>query len=215
MKNEVSELGWKLIAGAINADDVLAIKNLVQRDCGQQNPSFHQLKFKNHKEQVISKISDILFHEIENDSQYEKLKLEKVWYVHSQFKKTNAGTLPYIPHFDKRRYLKIMIYLEDVGLKDGAYTTASVNTQLNEEKRKKINKDDENRFANLIDEPLKFERITASAGDAIIFDTNCPHFATPVEKGGDRKVLRLDFCDPDWNKHLDSKKRRLFNFLFR
>lgn len=215
MKSEVSELGWKFIANSIYADEILTIKKLVESDCGEQSPSFHQLSFKSHKEQVISKISDIVLREVKNESQYKKLKLEKIWYVHSQFKKTNAGKLPYIPHFDKRRYLKIMVYLEDVGLKDGAFTTASVDAQLNEEKRKKINKVDENQFANLIDEPLKFKKIIASAGDAIIFDTNCPHFATPVEKGGDRKVLRLDFCDPDWNKHLDSKKRRLFNFLFR
>ena len=62
---------------------------------------------------------------------------------------------------------------------------------------------------NLVEENLKYRKITLRAGDGIIFDTNCPHFASPVKKNGERKILRLDFQKMDWNDHLDSFQRRI------
>lgn len=39
--------------------------------------------------------------------------------VKSKPKDTDSTKLPYIPHFDKQRYLKAMIYLHDVDINHG------------------------------------------------------------------------------------------------
>ena len=62
---------------------------------------------------------------------------------------------------------------------------------------------------NLVQDKLEYKKITLSAGDGIIFDTNCPHYASPVKKNGERKILRLDFQRMHWNDHLDSFQRRI------
>ena len=104
-----------------------------------------------------------------------------------------------------------MLYIDKVSKIDGPFTTASVNINQNEAARLKLNKSSSEE--NLISDQLNYKRITLNAGDGIIFDTNCPHFACPVEKNGERRVIRFDFQKMEWNDHLESVGRRLLKRL--
>ena len=65
----------------------------------------------------------------------------------------------------------------------------------------------------MVSEQLNYRQITLNAGDSIIFDTNCPHFAWQVEKNGERRVIRFDFQKMEWNDHLESVGRRFLKRL--
>ena len=97
--------------------------------------------------------------------------------------------------FDKRRYLKLMIYLTNVSESDGPFTTASLPVSKNEQKRLRLSK--RSAEENVSRERIKYKKITLSAGDAIIFDTNCPHYEVLWMKMVREKILRLDF--QKWN----------------
>lgn len=142
--------------------------------------------------------------------EYKNLKLSKIWFVETNHENSEPNKLPYIPHFDKRRFLKLMVYLCDVGKNDGPFTTSNNNVTNFEERRKQIDKSKHEEAINTVEsQNMSFKPILAKAGDGIIFDTNCPHFASPVGKGGKRKILRLDFENHSWNKHLNSFARNV------
>ena len=64
----------------------------------------------------------------------------------------------------------------------GLSTVASINVAHNEKKRLRLSKNALEE--NLVQDKLEYKKITLSAGDGIIFDTNCPHYASPVKKWG-------------------------------
>ena len=67
------------------------------------------------------------------------LNFEKLWLVSSSSNDTKKTTLPYIPHIDKRRYLKAMVYLHDVNLEHGPIHLGRVKSKTDiEQKRKKL-----------------------------------------------------------------------------
>jgi len=134
---------------------------------------------------------------------YKDLSFEKLWLVSSLSDNTNKITLPYIPHIDKRRYLKAMVYLHDVNLEHGPIHLGRVKNTINIEKRRiKLPQNYQERRLNTIDdEDLKgsLTPMTGKAGDVIFFDTNTPHKAGIIKGSYYRKVLRFDFERPCFN----------------
>lgn len=199
--------GWTVINGVCRKEQIEDIEGLIGHYNTSENKRFFQFPRSLSKHDAIKPIVQLLQKEVEGFSEYSKLKLDKIWFVHTVNENSKDGELPYVPHFDKRRYLKLMMYLTDVSEFDGPFTTASVPGNFYEEKRLKFGKNTADE--NLIGEKLGYTKITLKAGDGIIFDTNCPHYASPVNPGGERKILRLDFHKMQWNDHLDSFNRRI------
>jgi len=131
------------------------------------------------------------------------LKFEKLWLVSSLPDNVNKNALPYVPHIDKQRYLKAMVYLHDVSFENGPIHFAKLKNKINiEQKRVKLPQNYKKLRLNLIDENhLKGNLIPkiGKAGDVIFFDTNTPHKAGVINKGYSRKVLRFDFSRPSFN----------------
>ena len=68
---------------------------------------------------------------------FNDLSFEKLWLVTSSSNVTNKAALPYIPHIDKSRYLKAMVYLHDVSLKHGPIHLGQVKNTIDIELRRK------------------------------------------------------------------------------
>tara|TARA_B110000027_G_C16074449_1_gene280688 strand:+ start:318 stop:977 length:660 start_codon:yes stop_codon:yes gene_type:complete len=162
--------------------------------------------------EVFNKVHE----QIEIITNLKNLKLNKLWLVYSvpdAIKKTNV---PYIPHFDKQRYMKAMLYLNPVSIKNGPIHLGEVKNSINiEEKRLKLPEDYKLKKLNIIsNKQLKKELkpMLGNSGDIIFFDTNSPHKAGLIEKGYYRKVMRFDF---ELNKKSKNKffLKKLFNFI--
>ena len=125
------------------------------------------------------------------------LVFEKLWLVSSSPSKVDGNALPYVPHIDKDRSLKAMIYLHDVTIKHGPIHMGKVKNNINiESMRKKLPHDYQIKKLNIInDEYLDgdLNPMTGKAGDVIFFDTNAPHKAGKLQDGFYRKVLRFKF----------------------
>ena len=146
------------------------------------------------------------------------LKLAKLWLVTSLNKNTNSTILPYIPHFDKHRYLKAMVYLHDVTKSHGPIHLGRTRDHVSIEQRRNTLPDDYIALGlnTISSEDLEDEMIpmTGSAGDTIFFDTNTPHKAGIVSKGFERRVLRFDF-DLDGLNRKPSFLKRVANRFFK
>ena len=102
-----------------------------------------------------------------------------------------------MPHFDKQRLLKVMLYLNDVTKKHGPIHFGSLLDPNNIDKRRmSLPKNYKELALNLIDKKQlisKMVPILGKAGDAIFFDTNSAHAAGVAQGNNSRKVLRFDF----------------------
>jgi hypothetical protein len=141
------------------------------------------------------------------------LNLSKLWLVCSENKHTNPTILPYIPHFDKHRYLKAMVYLHDVTNKHGPIHLGCTSDNANIEHRRKNLPDNYKSLSlNTIDDiDIDGEMIpmVGCAGDIIFFDTNTAHKAGIVSKGYMRRVLRFDF-EIDIKENKSSLLQKIF-----
>ena len=122
---------------------------------------------------------------------------DKVWFVKSQSKDTDPNKLPYLPHFDKHRYLKAMIYLHDVVEDHGPIhfgrllSPAEIDTRR---RRLPANYKDLGLNTIKVSEMISgMEPVLGKAGDVIFFDTNAAHRAGIVSEGFERNVIRFDF----------------------
>ena len=115
----------------------------------------------------------------------------KVWLVSSKSSHTNREILPYIPHIDRNRKLKAMVYLHDIDLEHGPIHLGKLKNTIDiDKKRKKLPEDYQKKGLNTIDdEYLESDLIpiTGKAGDVIFFDTNTPHKAGVVKDSYCRK----------------------------
>ena len=129
------------------------------------------------------------------------LQFEELWLVSTKEGNIHPDVVPFVPHIDKHRYLKAMIYLDDVGEYDGPFTVASCAPSLNDALRKTFGPDYKERRQNVIEMLPRsaYKPCTGQAGSIIFFDTNCPHFAGHVRGGGKRRVFRFDFTKRAWN----------------
>ena len=103
--------------------------------------------------------------------------------------------LPYIPHIDKNRYLKVFVYLHDVDGTDGPLTISENSDMIkNENRRIDFWKSAEKNEYQLVfgDKSICTPQIF-KAGTIIIIDTNVSHLAGEVKKDRFRKILRFTF----------------------
>ena len=119
-----------------------------------------------------------------------------VWVQKSSYLNYKKDELPFIPHIDKNRVLKVMIYLNKVDNDLGPITFIKAEPIKYENLRNNLKEDyylkKENKIKNFEEEDLK--SITGDIGNVIIFDTNCPHFAGKINnKYKERNVYRFQF----------------------
>ena len=116
-------------------------------------------------------------------------------FIHKDFKNLKSNNT--YPHFDYDRKLKFYLCLNDMNVDNGCFKALPNQMKLVEKKRKL------NRRNNIFTPGHKFYNgteikitelipIECSAGDLIIFDTNCIHAGgDSFEEGKYRKVIRL------------------------
>jgi len=195
--------------GLLNND--LAEKHLIKFDKIYQEKIYRNIdtNFCELKKSDILKyplylsLLDIIQKKFELITGFNDLSFEKLWLVNSLPNDSSKVNLPYVPHIDKRRYLKALIYLHDVSLKHGPIHLGKVKSTIDiEQKRKKLPKDYKEKKLNTIDVEHLEKNLTPILGnamDVVFFDTNVPHKAGIIEDGYCRKVLRFDFERPFFN----------------
>ena len=158
-----------------------------------------------------SKIYEILSNQIKDyyifDSIQEKIKIllhkntnlsfyfSKLWIGYNTHTNTNNTELPFIPHFDKIRHLKGMVYLNDVTLDNGPIHISHHEYEWIEKIR--LNLPSDYKKLGLNSQPLseieKLKPIVGEKNTLILFDTNTPHNAGKVMQNKFRKFLRFDY----------------------
>lgn len=149
------------------------------------------------KEPLFKSLLNIIEKKIKFLSNLNDLSIKKMWLVNSTPNNQNKNFLPYIPHIDKQRYLKAMIYLHDVSFNHGPIYLGKLDSSVDIERiRKKLPYDYKEKGLNSI----KYQQLdgslipmVGSAGDVIFFDTNTPHKAGIIKDNYSRKILRFDF----------------------
>lgn len=139
-----------------------------------------------------------------HDISKENFEFCKLWLVISRSQEISKHALPYVPHIDKMRFFKAMIYLSDVSIEEGPIHLASVDVNRYEDRRKWLPEDYKEKRLNLIEDDLLYQPVTGNQGEIVFFDTNCPHYAGRVADGCMRKVIRLDFYIKNWNMDISS-----------
>lgn len=139
------------------------------------------------------------------------INLAKCWLVKSLPKDTDPTKLPYLPHFDKHRYLKAMIYLHDVVEDHGPIHFGKLHAPYKiDERRRGLPANYKELGLNTIkisELRTGMQPILGKKGDVIFFDTNAAHCAGIVSKGFERRVIRFDFDVSDFNPHQTFAKR--------
>ena len=141
-------------------------------------------------------------------------KFEDVWAQKSEHITTQPGELPFIPHIDKIRKFKVMIYLNDVAEESGPIHFVKCkpnnyeNFRKNLGKNYKANKENEIKDFDISD----YENCNGPVGTIIFFDTNCPHFAETIKKENfdSRYIYRFNFIINQKNSFLKKLKERIF-----
>lgn len=141
----------------------------------------------------------------------------QLWLVSSKSNNENKNILPYIPHIDKDRRLKAMVYLHDIDLEHGPIHLGKLKKTIDiEQRRKKLPKDFQKKGLNTIDdEHLENDLIPiiGKTGDVVFFDTNTPHKAGTVKDNYCRKVLRFDFQRPQYSPRIFKLKHSIIFIL--
>jgi len=145
----------------------------------------------------IDSLADRVQKSLETASGKKSLTLDKVLFQFSSSSDVNQKTLPYLPHFDKRRLLKGMLYLTDVMEENGPIHFAEPISPLSIEKRRRaLPVNYKERLLNCVSNEELVSRpvpILGPAGTLIIFDTNNPHHAGLIKDGFSRLSIRFDF----------------------
>ncbi|MDC0863392.1 phytanoyl-CoA dioxygenase family protein [Candidatus Pelagibacter sp.] len=154
-------------------------------------------------EPLMHSLLDKIYEQFEFITGKSDLIFLKVWLVTSKSNHTNKEILPYIPHIDRNRKLKAMVYLHDIDLEHGPIHLGKLKHTIDiDHKRKKLPEDFQIKGLNTIDdEHLESDLtpMTGKAGDTVFFDTNTPHKAGIVKDNYCRKILRFDFERPYFN----------------
>lgn len=200
---KIEDTGWQKTHEIFNAIETVRLKRYFD-EVNTEQQKVYQLSKKDHELDEIKKAIQVFSSYVSGSDIYSGVKLSKIWYVTTSESNSEPGKLPYIPHFDKRRFIKLMVYLNDVGSSDGPFTTASHPVNLYEDERKRLPDNYKELGLNSEIKKHSYSEVTFTAGSGIIFDTNCAHFAKPVEPGGGRLALRFDFENYEWNKSFDN-----------
>jgi len=146
----------------------------------------------------------VIIREINGDFLFQKL-----WLVKSTKHNIRADRVPFVPHIDNQRFLKAMIYLDDVSHEEGPLTIASADPDKFEALRKSFTADYKKKGQNIIQalDETDYFPCPGEAGTVIFFDTNTPHFAGKIRGDNNtRRVLRFDFHLDAWNKKSPARK---------
>ena len=124
-----------------------------------------------------------------------KISFENLWLQKSSNSNYKKDDLPFIPHIDKARKFKVMVYLNDVDLENGPIFFLNMPGKNFEEKRKRLSDDHKKNKENVIYDfkISEYSPAIGKFGTSIFFDTNCPHFAGEQKINKVRKVLRFNF----------------------
>lgn len=183
---EVSLLVSEFTRAFCDIDARKPAENVVELDSGQVIDSANLCD--------VHKKIEAYFTEILNVS---GISLAKVWLVKSQPKDSDLSKLPYIPHFDKHRYLKAMVYLHDVDNDHGPIHFGKVHAPSQIEFRRRLLPPNYKELGlNTVGRSeLKTDMrpILGSKGDVVFFDTNAAHCAGTVSAGFERRIIRFDF----------------------
>lgn len=212
-------------------EKVLISKKLINLLLSRYNKIYQERIYSNKRQNIYeftntSILKEPLFEEVLNKikNKFEQilcekdLKFNKLWLVLTEPNSNQKDMLPYIPHIDKQRYLKAMVYLHDVSLEHGPLHLGKLKKNINIDlMRKNLPRNYKEKGLNTVDEHLmdgKINPMTGEAGDVIFFDTNTPHKAGIVNNGFSRKVLRFDFEKSDFN-HKPSLFKVIVNKIFK
>jgi len=120
--------------------------------------------------------------------------LRNIWMMQSKMSNCNKKELPFLPHIDKKRYLKVFLYLNDVENKDGPFTICTNSSPLkNELLRKNWHSSNKSAHGLTISDNISLTKLIYKKGTIICFDTNVPHCAGEILENGCRKVLRFNY----------------------
>jgi hypothetical protein len=150
----------------------------------------------------------------------ETIHLDKLWMVKSTPKICDVNELPYLPHFDKKRYVKGFLYLYDVDENSGPLTICERCVPDVDKRRRSMPKNYFELKSNVENSHTyksQMKKIFGKAGTLIVFDTNTLHQAGIVKDGYERKVLRFDYENLAWNKLTTTAKfkKKINKFLGR
>ena len=127
---------------------------------------------------------------------FNNLVFDDIWFLKSDESIYQPDNLPYVPHIDKIRKIKVMIYLNDVGVKDGPIFICKIQPSKYEVFRRKLKPNYKLHRENIIKDlkPKDYLPQIGKFGSAIFFDTNTPHFAGRLHnKESMRKIIRFNF----------------------
>jgi len=117
------------------------------------------------------------------------IKFEDVWVQESKFITYEKDKLPFVPHIDKIRKFKVMVYINDISSDAGPVSFFKIDPNFMEDKRLNSKNEIEN-----IDK-REFTECIGKLGTVILFDTNCPHFAGSFSnKDSIRKIYRFNYA---------------------
>lgn len=136
--------------------------------------------------------------EILNENKILNLKFEDIWIQKKTYSEYLPNKLPNIPHIDKVRKFKVMVYLNPVTLSNGPINLLKINPENYEDKRKNLKNDYKlNQENQIFDYDKKdYFACLGPLGTTIFFDTNTPHFAGSFRDNSNelfRKTLRFNF----------------------
>lgn len=182
----------------INRENIFEIKN-------------YEIENYNIFKNLMLNIKDL----IEENFNVSDIVFQKLWLVETEHKHSDKSKLPYKLHFDKKRFFKGMIYLNDVNESHGPIHFGKIKKSLKiENLRKKLPENYKDLNLNDIQEKDLIEKpkpLLGKKGDIILFDTNEPHHAGIVLSNFTRKVLRFDFTHKSFND--ESLYIKLKNYL--
>lgn len=170
----------------------------------------NQEKHKNHKGEILNNINVInninkypylkeFYSKLSSflkENNLENLKLKNIWLQKSNQTTYRENELPFIPHIDKNRSFKVMVYLCDVEKKGGSLHLIKIDPEKFENKRLNFSKNyylnKENHIKSL--DIKNFINCAGKIGTCIFFDTNCPHFAGKFKTNSiERLIYRVNF----------------------
>lgn len=144
-----------------------------------------EIKKFEHLNNIFEKISKYLKSNLSNLD----ISFEDVWIQESKFITYEKDKLPFIPHIDKIRKFKVMVYINDINSDAGPISFFKIDPNLMEDKR--LNS--KNEIDNL--DKKEFTECIGKLGTVILFDTNCPHFAGSFSnKESIRKIYRFNYA---------------------
>lgn len=205
LKQEISGKGWAMKPAGFIALDLKMVSEEFERAYAQGvvESTYENVASLNARD--ITKLPAIaaIFDQVQRHMHEisVQLRFEDLWLVSTKPENVHAEVVPFVPHIDKHRYMKAMIYLDDVGADDGPFSVVECPPAGTDAMRQSFGPDYKEKRQNVIDTfaPDAYKPCTGAAGSVIFFDTNCPHFAGHVRGDGRRRVFRFDFTDPTWN----------------